>query len=169
MSAHAAQPVAARRPFVVDRFSMNDPATVIRLMTGMSALIYLALTVMARQRAALPVVIAAVALVSAWAIAPGFLSFARFGIELTLRRAGLFVGVLGLILLYLPMRRSNLPGVVRRAGRFSHLVFACGLTLATANWVVAVAAGLVAALTFRRAEASPSESDQPRKDPEGGR
>ena len=55
---------------MVDRFIMTDPATVIRLMTGLMALVYLALTVVSKRTGLLKAVVPAVAVVAVWALLP---------------------------------------------------------------------------------------------------
>ena len=149
---------------------MNDPVTVVRLMVGLTALVYLAVGFASHRGKWSPtliVVFVAAIVIGTWAVAPLFLSAGEFGVRIQLRQIGLLVSVTAVVVQYLSLRQTERSKVLERASRVSPVIYAAGLVLATANWLVAVAGGLISLTSIlRRVEESPRESDPPSLPPQ---
>lgn len=148
---------------------MPDQLATLRLMTGLIGTLYLLLQFMTGRRLGfarqtVPATVAAAVIVALWVFSPAVLEAGSFGLPFRIRQLGLLLGGVAVALAYVELRpasEAKLPTIV---GRLTTPMLAGGLTLASANWLVAVGLAIVAVIgIFRPVGASAREA--PKKPP----
>lgn len=151
---------------------MLDPVTVVRLMLGLLAALYLLIESMAARGTigspTVPVVAASALVVALWVVAPGFMASGSFTVALPVRQAGLAIGAAAVIGRYVSVRRQSPDRVTICARAASMPLLAAALVIASANWLLAVPAAVLLAIhVIRLVGASSDEAHPPSVPPRG--
>ena len=135
-------------------------------MVGLIGVVYLMLTYLASRnrqvrRRLIPVVGACAAVVALWVFAPELLSTGDMGLTLKIRQAGLVIGGVAVAGRYVSIRPTGREKAARIAGVVSTPLLCLCLAVSSGNWLVAIAAAVLAATTsIRPAGGSPAEDPQ---------
>lgn len=136
-------------------------------MLGLVSAVYLFLTFIAHRNtsippAAIPTVVAVAVVVAVWVFAPGVLAAGRYSLPVGVRQAGLAAGAGAVISRYLVIRRRAREQPAGALDAVATPLLGVSLVLTSANWLVAVAAGImVGTEIFRRAAASSGQGSRP--------
>ncbi len=153
--------------FVIDRSIVIDPATLLRLTVGLLGAVFLFLSFVAIRhaevpRGVLPTMTAVAIVVGVWVFVPETLAVGSYRLPIGVRQAGLATGAGAVIARYLVLRRRARK---QRTGALNLLatpLLGVCLVLTSANWLVAVAAGLMVGtdLVRRAGESAQQETEQ---------
>ena len=131
---------------------MNDLATSVALLLGVSVVLYFILTVVFTRITTRTYLLAAAGLVPllVWVIAPYAVSAGDLGVSLAVRRPALLLMAGAVGLRYVAIRTDRSDRIRSVAGTSSAGLFWLGAAIAASNWIVALGA-LVSAAAFVRA------------------
>jgi hypothetical protein len=124
---------------------MIDSETITRLMVGLISAVYLFLTYISIKdvtlpRSMVPTVAVVAIVVGIWVFAPDFLEAGAVDLPLQLRRLGLVIGGAAIVVRYTRIRRPGSGNSDRILGALGAPLLGVCLAVATANWIVGVAA-----------------------------
>ncbi len=132
-------------------------------MVGLIGAVYLLLAYMSVKeqglpRTIIPTVVAVAAVVGVWVFAPGFLAVGSVNVPQAIRQAGLAVGAAAIVARYVAVRRTANGNSSAVFGALSVPLLGVSLAMASANWLVAIAAAVIVGTDLvRRVAASAGE------------
>jgi hypothetical protein len=133
-------------------------------MVGLTGAVYLFLTYISIKdvnlpRAMVPAVVVVAIVVGIWVFAPGFLQAGAVDLPLRLRQAGLGIGGVAIVLRYVGIRRPGRGTSDRVLGALGAPLLGVCFALASANWIVAVAAVVLAGTDLVRRVGASRDAD----------
>lgn len=143
----------------------------VQLLTGLSTAVYAFVvagtSTMTPVRATAGII--GLAPLLSWIVVPPFLGVADLSLPLVARRPAVLLVGIAILLRYLPLRTGRMgAGGTRAAAVAGALLFWAGVSLSAANWIVAVAtllpAAVSAAAPIRKAAESSDEARRPNRD-----
>jgi hypothetical protein len=119
-------------------------------MLGLVGAVYMLLCYLSHREnpvpgSAIPPVVVAAVVTAVWVFLPGFLSAGEYWLPLGVRQAGLGAGAGAVVARYLTIRRLSREEPARALEVVGTPLLGVSLVLTSANWLVAIAAGILAA------------------------